>query len=72
MQGEIKGKAKSVGSSERAALAPVKRLSDPEIKAQLVAEVQAMQARPALAKAFLLEVGIITPKTGKLTKRFGG
>lgn len=62
--------------AQRAAVAGqrghVARLTDPEVSAQLDAEMAAMRARPALAKAFLLEVGIITPKTGKLTKRFGG
>jgi hypothetical protein len=48
------------------------RLSDPAVARQLTAEIAAMRARPALAREFLLETGIITPKTGKLTKRYGG
>ena len=48
------------------------RLSDPTVSAELRRELDAMRAKPALAEKFLVDLGVLTPKTGKLTKRFGG
>lgn len=47
------------------------RLTDPEIKAELDAEIREMRRDPKLATRFLREVGIVG-NNGKLTKRFGG
>ena len=57
---------------ETARVVPLARLSDPSVVQQLNVEIKAMKANPALAKTFLVELGLITAKTGKLTKRFGG
>ena len=54
------------------AAAELPRLTDPAIACQLNREIEAMKADPALARKFLVGLGIITPETGKLTRRFGG
>lgn len=60
------------GLGESAAMAPMARLTDHAIAQQLNQELKAMRADPDRAKSFLVKMGLITPKTGKLTKRFGG
>lgn len=55
-----------------APMAPMARLTDHAIAQQLNQELKAMRADPDRAKSFLVKMGLITPKTGKLTKRFGG
>lgn len=60
------------GLGETCAAPQIARLTDPAISRELDAEIKAMRADPRLARQFLLDIGVITPKTGKLTKRFGG
>lgn len=59
-------------SAAMAPMAPMARLTDHAIAQQLNQELKAMRADPDRAKSFLVKMGLITPKTGKLTKRFGG
>lgn len=57
---------------EPVAPARLARLTDPAVLQRLQQNMLAMKADPSRARSFLVEVGVITPKTGKLTKRFGG
>lgn len=57
---------------ETVASSPIARLTDPAISRQLDKELDAMRADPERARRFLVDLGVITPKTGKLTRRFGG
>ena len=57
---------------EVSAAAPIARLTDPAVARELNREIKAMKSDPSLARNFLVELGLITPKTGKLTRRFGG
>ena len=47
------------------------RLSDPEIKAEIKAELQAMKGNRDQARQALQAIGILTP-TGRLAKAYGG
>lgn len=47
------------------------RLSDPEIKIELKAELAAMKADPQKALQLLQDMGLLTA-TGRLPRRYGG
>lgn len=47
------------------------RLTDPEIKAELDAELKKWTKTPELARQYLIKHGFLT-KTGKLPKKYGG
>ena len=46
-------------------------LADPQVKAELDSEIEAMKKDPSKALSFLREVGILTP-SNKLSSKYGG
>jgi len=60
-----------VRSSASARLTEVRSIADPEAAKDLAALRKKIARSPAAAKAYLQEVGILTPG-GNLTRRYGG
>jgi hypothetical protein len=46
-------------------------LTDKEMKAESLRDIERMRRRPQLATQFLKDLGLLTP-TGKLSRKYGG